>query len=77
MAFTDADLQAIRTAIARGERSVQFADRSVTYRSMEELLQAESRISKALESVTVAPRRSKQSRLVASKGFNPIAGGDE
>jgi hypothetical protein len=44
---------------------------------MEELLQAESRICRALESVPAAPRRSKQSRLVASKGFNPIVGDDE
>lgn len=70
MGFTASDLQAIRTAIARGERSVQFADRGVTYRSMEELLAAESRISQALDAATT-PRRSKQSRLVASKGFNP------
>lgn len=76
MAFTAADLQAIRTAIARGERSVQFADRSVTYRSMEELLQAESRICRALESVPATVRRSKQSRLVATKGFNPIEGSE-
>ena len=64
MAFTQADLDAVRSAIARGERSVQFADRSVTYRSMDELLRAEERISNALTT-----ERSKQTFGVASKGF--------
>ena len=64
MAFTQADLDAVRSAIARGERSVQFADRSVTYRSMDELLRAEERISNALTT-----ERSKQTFGVSSKGF--------
>jgi hypothetical protein len=67
-AYTDADLLAIRRAIARGERSVQFADRSVTYRSTEELIAAESRISRALSS-TATTRRRKQTRAYSSKGF--------
>lgn len=66
MAFTQTDLDAIRTAIARGERVVQFADRSVTYRSMDELLAAETRISRALASTT---QTSKQSIGVSSKGL--------
>ena len=40
---------------------------------MDELLEAESRICRALEAVVTTPRRNKQSRLVASKGFNPPA----
>jgi len=48
MAFTQADLDSVRAAIAKGERTVQFADRSVTYRSMEELLTAEAHIAAAL-----------------------------
>lgn len=48
MAFVQADLDAVRAAIAKGERVVVFSDRSVTYRSMEELLQAEQRIAAAL-----------------------------
>jgi hypothetical protein len=65
VAFTSADLDAIRTAIARGERAVQFVDRSVTYRSMDELLAAEERIAKAL-AAQAANRRSKQSIAVGS-----------
>lgn len=64
MAYTSEDLAAIRAAIARGERVVQFADRSITYRSMEELIKAEDRIAAALRT-----SRSKQSLGVATKGF--------
>jgi hypothetical protein len=64
MGFTQADLDAVRVAIAKGERSVQFADRSVTYRSMDELLKAEERIANALTT-----EWSKQTFGVASKGF--------
>jgi hypothetical protein len=42
--WTQSDLAAIRAAIAKGEMSVQFADRMVMYRSMADLLRAEQRI---------------------------------
>ena len=61
--YTQAQLDAIRAAIARGERTVQFSDRAVTYRSMEELLAAEQRIASDLAS------RPKQSLGYAVKGF--------
>ena len=67
MAYTEADLTAVRAAIAKGERAVQFADRSVTYRSMDELFQAEERIAGALATATAT--RPKQAFAVASKGF--------
>ncbi len=64
MGFVQADLDAIRAAIAKGERMVTFADRSVTYRSMDELLQAEQRIAAALSA------RPKQTLAVqCGKGF--------
>jgi len=66
MAFTQSDLDRIRTAIARGEKTVQFADRSTTYRSMDELLQAEARIAAALAA------RTRQSYGSASKGFGEV-----
>lgn len=62
--YTDADLAAIRSAIAKGERSVQFADRQVVYRSIDELLKAEQRITAALST-----GRAKQSLGVAGKGL--------
>ena len=63
MAYTSADLTAIQTAIAKGEQTVQFADRTVTYRSISELLEAEKRISGSLAS------RPRQSLGYAEKGF--------
>lgn len=63
-AFTDADLAAVRRAIAKGERSVQFADRMVTYRSIDELLKAEARMTQSLTT-----GRPKQSLIAARKGF--------
>lgn len=68
MAYTQSDLDAVRAAIARGERSVQYSDRSVTYRSMDELLRAEERIANALAEAASETRK-KQSFGVASKGF--------
>lgn len=67
MAYQQSDLDAIRAAIARGERTVQFADRSVTYRTVDELLAVESRIAQAL---TTTPGRPRQTYGVAgAKGF--------
>lgn len=65
MSFSSANLAAIDAAIARGERSVQFADRTVTYRSTEELLQARREI---LAEMSRAARRPKQFRAVANDG---------
>jgi hypothetical protein len=64
VSFTQSDLDAVRAAIAKGERSVQFSDRAVTYRSIEELLQAEARIADALKT-----KRPRQWLGVGSKGF--------
>lgn len=66
MAYTEADLTAVRTALLRGERSVTFADRQVTYRSVEELQAVEQAI---LRELGAAQPRRKQAYAVASKGF--------
>lgn len=63
MAYTAADLEAIQTAIATGELRVSYADRTVEYRSIDELLKAEKRILGYLNG------RSKQHRGVTDKGF--------
>jgi hypothetical protein len=65
MAYSQTDLDTIRSAIAKGELRVTFADRSVEYRSIDDLLKAESHIANALSAGT----RSKQSFGTASKGF--------
>lgn len=48
MAWTQQQLDAIEAAIASGELTVRFGDRTVTYRSMTELLQARAVIKEAL-----------------------------
>lgn len=48
MAWTQDDLRAIEAAIAAGELTVRFADRMVTYRSVQELLAARAAIMSAL-----------------------------
>ena len=67
MAYTEADLTAIRTARLRGIRTVQYADRSVTYSSDAEMRQVEQDILKDLAST--ARTKSKQTLLVGSTGF--------
>lgn len=64
MAYTQDDLTAVRAALTKGERTVQFADRSVTYRSVDELLKVEARILAELSS-----GRPKQAFAFASRGL--------
>lgn len=63
MAFTSDDLDAIERAIATGELRVSYADRTVEYRSMDELLKARQLILGSLNG------RAKQTRGVTDKGF--------
>ena len=49
MAFTETDLQVIEKAIKSGELSVQYRDRSVTYRPVDELLTVGDLIKKEVE----------------------------
>ena len=63
MAFTEADLASLRSAIAKGEKTVMFADRSTTYRSIAELVAAAAVIEASLAT------RSKQSLAYAEKGL--------
>ena len=65
MAFTLADLVAIQRAIASGARTVQFSDRSTTYRSLAELRAAERIISESL----AVPTPPKQFLGYSDKGF--------
>lgn len=63
MAFTQTDLDVIEAAIAKGEQTVQFADRTVTYRSVDQLLKARAEIVAALTT------RKRQVLGVSNKGF--------
>ena len=40
MAYTEIQLQALESALAKGERRVTFADKTVEYRSVDELMAA-------------------------------------
>jgi hypothetical protein len=48
MAWTATDLATVETAIANGTLSVQFGDRSVTYRSISELMKARDAIKQSI-----------------------------
>jgi len=67
VAYTSADLDAVRAARLRGIRTVQYADRQVTYSSDQELRQVEADIARVLAS---SSHRTKQFRVVATKGFD-------
>ncbi|MDN7610938.1 phage head-tail joining protein [Burkholderia cepacia] len=49
MAYTKQDLERIQSAIAKGEMEVQYADRRVRYRSIDELRAAQTEIIRALD----------------------------
>ncbi len=64
MAYTQADLDQADRDIANSVRATSIADRSTTYRSLEELKQIREIIANAL-----TEQRPKQTFGVASKGF--------
>lgn len=65
MAYTQADLDAIKAAIATGAKKVKFRDKEVEYNSIEELLQAQAAIESELGQ-SVSTRR--PSRLFGNFG---------
>ncbi len=62
--YTDADLAAVRAAIASGELSVMYAGRRVEFRSMDDLLKAEKRIQGALAAAAPGAVRGGPRRFV-------------
>ena len=60
--FTQADLVAINEAIASGATEVKFADRTVKYRTLAEMLQTRKLIMRDLNGVA------RPNRVVASHG---------
>ncbi len=67
MAFTETDLQNVRTARLRGIRTVTYDDRTVTYSSDAEMRRVEQDILNELSAQT--PTRKRQFYGVGSKGF--------
>ncbi len=68
MALTQADLDALDAAIAKGEQSVSFGDRTVTYRSVSEMLRARAAIAQQLARSATSPRP-RQYRGYSDKGL--------
>ncbi|MGA3825357.1 phage head-tail joining protein [Pseudomonas chlororaphis] len=55
MSFTKKHLNAVEGAIARGEKTVRYGDRTVEYRSIDELIRARDEIRTSLAN-SAAPR---------------------
>ncbi|MEO4015465.1 phage head-tail joining protein [Pseudomonas rossensis] len=55
MSFTQKHLDAVEAAIARGEKTVRYTDRTVEYRTVDELLRAREEIRSSLLN-SAAPR---------------------
>lgn len=68
MAYTEADLLAVRAARLRGIRTVTFTDRQVSYTSDAEMRQVEQDILRELGAT--ARTRSRQGRFATSKGLS-------
>ncbi|MEW6100648.1 MAG: hypothetical protein AB1666_15825 [Pseudomonadota bacterium] len=68
MAYTAADREALERALARGERRVTFGDKTVEYRSVEELRAALREVDAALAREAGRPKL-RQIRVTTGKGL--------
>ena len=72
MAFTEEQLNVLESALARGEKRVTFGDKTVEYRSIEELRQAIRDVERGLyeqaADTGLWPRAPRQIRVTTSKG---------
>lgn len=73
MAHTEDQLAVLEQALSRGERRVTFADKTVEYRSVEELQAAIDAVKRDLHDQAVArglwPKAPRQIRITTAKGF--------
>lgn len=71
--YTEAQLQGLRDALAKGEKRVSFGDKTIEYRTVEELQAAIAAVEAALHRDAVATglvaRAPRQIRLNTGKGF--------
>jgi len=72
MAYTQSALDALQAALAKGEKRVSFGDKTVEYRSVEELQAAIRQVKRDLFEQAVAtglwPGAPRQIRLHTTKG---------
>ena len=73
MAYTQAHLDVLEAALAKGEHRVTFADKTVEYRSVEELKDAIREVKRGLLEQAAAsglwPGAPRQIRVTTGKGF--------
>ncbi len=73
MAHTQAQLQALETALAKGEKRVTFGDKTVEYRTVDELKAAIDLVKRDLLEQAVAtgqwPGAPRQIRVTTGKGL--------
>lgn len=71
--YTEAQLQALRDALAKGEKRVSFGDKTAEYRTVEELKAAIAEVEAAMHQDAVAtglyPRAPRQIRITTGKGL--------
>lgn len=73
MAYTEVQLQALQSALAKGEKRVTFGDKTVEYRTVEELRTAICEVRRGLlqqaAETGLMPGAPRQIRVTTSKGF--------
>ncbi len=73
MAHSQEHLTVLEAALAKGEKRVTFGDKTVEYRTVEELQSAIESVKRDLHDQAVAsglyPRSARQVRVTTSKGF--------
>ncbi|MCL4778907.1 MAG: hypothetical protein KJ049_01850 [Gammaproteobacteria bacterium] len=73
MAYTQAQLDALEAALAKGEKRVTFGDKTVEYRSVDELMAAIEAVKRDLFEQAAAtglwPGAPRQIRVTTGKGF--------
>ena len=73
MAYTEDQLTALEAALAKGEKRVTFGDKTVEFRSVEELKEAIRAVERGLAEQAaqtgIIPPPARQIRLTTTKGF--------
>ena len=73
MAYTEEQLSALESALAKGEKRVTFGDKTVEYRTVEELKEAIDLVEPGLHEHTIGtrawPLAHSQIRINTRKGF--------
>lgn len=73
MAYTQEQLNALEAALAKGEKRVTFADKTVEYRSVDELKAAIREVKREMDRLDAQtglwPQAPRQIRVTTNKGF--------